>query len=127
MPLPNEVATSAVIVVATNNVTTPGAMTAVMAAVSGKTNYAQGFEVTGSGANTGVVINVTVTGTTNTLNYAVQVVGTAAGPMNALGGLKVRFPEAIPASATNTAITLTVPSFGTGATEQSATIYGYYV
>jgi hypothetical protein len=113
-------------VVNSTNVTTPGQITAAIAAPgSGRMAYIEGFDVTGGGATSASVINCTVTGTTNTLNFSMNIASGVTASVNAQGGLFIRFPTPIPASATNTAITLTVPSFGTGNTEASCTVYGF--
>ncbi len=98
--------------------------TATIAAVAGRMNYIEGFDVTGGGATAASLINVTVTGLANTLNYQLAV---PAGVTTDLGTsrLTVRFPSPIPASALNTAINVVVPSFGAGNTGEAVTIYGF--
>ncbi len=99
-------------------------VTATMPAVANKTNYIEGFDVTGTGATAASAVNVTVTGLANTLNFTI---GVPAGVAVDLGAnrLSIRFPTPIPASAVNTAINVVVPSFGAGNTNASATIYGF--
>lgn len=107
---------------------------ASLAAVSGKTNYITGFDVTGGGATAASVIEISVTGLSSaagsTLKYEVPILAGVTGP--AFGGASapyiysVRFPVPLPASATNTAITVTCPSFGAGNTNASVCVYGYY-
>lgn len=101
-----------------------GALAPALAApTAGETNFITGFEVTGGGATAASVIAVTVTGTIGgTLNYRLAV---TAGATLATGPLLVVFPNPIPASAVNTAITLNVPSFGAGNTDAAATIHGF--
>jgi hypothetical protein len=95
-----------------------------LAAVAGKTNYVTGFEVTGAGATGASVISITLTGTiSGTLNYTLAI---PAGVNAGVTPLIVEFPEPIPASAVNTALTLNVPSFGAGNTNASAALHGFY-
>jgi hypothetical protein len=102
------------------------AVAPAIAAVAGKLNYITGFDVTGTGATTALALVVTVTGPTNTLNYSLLV---PSGVLVDLGvnRLSVRFPQPIPASAQNTAITLNIPNFGSGNTQSSGAIYGFQV
>lgn len=99
---------------------------ATMPAVAGKTNYLTGFEITGAGATAAAVVNATLTGLFGgaTMNYTVTVV---AGATLANPSIIVSFPTPIPASAPNTAITLTVPALGLGNTNSTANIHGFVV
>jgi hypothetical protein len=99
--------------------------TATIAAVANRMNYIEGFDITGGGATAASVIDVTITGLTNTLHYEVNILAGVTGPCNTQGGLFVRFPSPLPASTTNTAINVVCPSFGAGNTNQAATIYGF--
>lgn len=109
---------------------TAGANTATLASASGKTAWITGFDVTGTGATTGSGINVTVTGLASgagsTLNYGLQV---PAGVTAALtgGGLFIKYDKPLPASALNTNILVTCPSFGSGNTAASVNVYGFLV
>jgi hypothetical protein len=102
-----------------------GTLTATLTGGTGRMTYLEGFDVTGGGATGASVINITVTGTTNTLNFSTNILGSATGPMNAQGTYSVRFPTPVPSSATNTNIVVTVPSFGSGNTLASVTAYGF--
>jgi hypothetical protein len=108
------------------NATSNGQITAALAAVSGKVNYIEGFDVTYSGATSATNFAVTVTGTTNTLYFSNVVLAGANAAGNAQGGIFIRFPSPIPASASNTAITVTVPDLGSGNANVSANVYGFY-
>jgi hypothetical protein len=100
---------------------------AALPAVAGKTNYLEGFDITGGGATAASVIEVSVTGLNGgTIKFELPILAGVTGPMNAQGGFSVRFPEPLPASGTNTAITVTCPSFGAGNTNASVVAYGYY-
>ncbi len=99
---------------------------AALPAVAGKTNYLEGFDVTGGGATSAAIIEISVTGlAAGTLKYEMNVLAGVTGPMNAQGGVFIRFPEPLPASGLNTAITVTVPSFGSGNTNASVVAYGF--
>jgi hypothetical protein len=96
---------------------------ATLAAVSGKTTYITGFEITSSGATTGLVVNATVTGTITgslTYNYAAP-----AGALVMGTPLFVSFEKPIPASSTNTPIVVTLPALGLGNTNAAVNAHGY--
>lgn len=95
---------------------------ATLAGVAGATTFINGFEVTGGGATAASVITITVTGILGgTKTYKL---GVPAGVL--LGAsLIVEFPRPIPASAVNTPIVVTVPSFGAGSTTQAVTAHGF--
>jgi len=96
---------------------------ATLPAVSGKTNFLTGFEITASGATAGLVVNATVTGlATGTQNYAFTF---PAGVAVAALPLIVIFDNPIPASATNTAITVTLPASGAGGTNAAVNVHGF--
>ena len=93
------------------------------AADPGIMNFLSGFNLTGSGATVGNVVSLTVTGLLGgTMTYTVAV---PTGATIGVPALIVQFPEAIMASAANTAITVSVPSFGTGNTHAAVSMYGY--
>lgn len=100
-----------------------GSAVATLAAVSAKTTYITGFEITSSGATAGSVVSPTVTGTvTGTLTY------TYAAPAGVLAmgtPLIVEFAKPIPASAVNTPIAVTLPALGLGNTNATVVAHGY--
>jgi hypothetical protein len=99
---------------------------ATLPATAGRTQYLEGFDVTGGGATAAAVIEVSVTGLAGgTLKFEMNVLAGVTGPVNAQGGLFIRFPEPLPASAVNSAITVTVPSFGAGNTNAAVVAYGF--
>jgi hypothetical protein len=99
------------------------AMTATLAGAVGKTTYISGFLVTGAGATAATNISVTITGTiSGTLNYTITV---PAGVTTGIQPLGQTFAIPIPASATNTAIVVNVPSFGAGNTNAAVAAYGF--
>ena len=96
-----------------------------MPAVAGVTNYVTGMIITGAGATAAAVIAVTLTGVTGgTMTFIMDI---PAGDKAAAPILDIEFSVAIPASAANTAITLTAPAFGAGNTNAAAVIYGFKI
>jgi hypothetical protein len=103
-------------------------ITVSLPATAGKVNYLEGFDISGSGATGASVIEANITGLNGgTLFYELPIVAganLAAFPL--IGPVySVRFPEPIAATGANVAVTLTVPSFGAGNTNSSATLYGF--
>jgi hypothetical protein len=103
---------------------------ATLTGAAGRMTYIEGFDLTGGGATAASIINGTVTGTTNTLNFSASIQAgvtapafgtTASGPSI----YSVRFPTPIPSSATNTNIVVSFPSFGSGNTVATITVYGF--
>jgi hypothetical protein len=100
---------------AINTVTLPG--------VAGATTFITGFEITGSGATAAALIQITITGILGgTKLYWIPV---PAGSTVSITPLVVEFGRPIPASALNTAISVTVPSFGVGNGNAAATAHGF--
>lgn len=98
--------------------------TATLPAVSGKTNYVTGFSISAGGATLGSTVTATLSGLAGgSLSY------TFTAP--ALGGnalpLFEEFVVPIPASASNTAISLTLPALGAGNINATVNIHGYVV
>lgn len=101
------------------------AAVATMAADATRTNYITGFEVTASGSTAGLPVSVTVAGILGgSLTYTFTF---PAGVLVAAQPLTVEFPEAIPASAINTAITVTCPAGGAGNTNTTVNVHGFKV
>jgi hypothetical protein len=99
---------------------------ATLNGVSGQYTYLEGFDITGSGATAATVVEVSTTGLTNNLKFEVPVAAGVNAPFIAnVPVYSVRFPTPIPSSATNTNITVTLPSFGSGNTNASITVYGF--
>jgi len=101
-------------------------ITPTLTGTSATTVFVGGFMVDGLGATAGSVIAVTLSGLLG--GSQVFRVTIPAGVTVALAGarLVVEFARPIPASAVNTPIVLTVPSFGTGNTVANAAIHGFY-
>jgi hypothetical protein len=114
--------TAAKLVASSGNVIAATA-TASLAAAPGLMNYVCSFSITGSGATTAVIVQPTITGLNGgTLTFTVGVI---AGVLLNQPPLDIRFTPCQPATALNTAITLSVPSFGSGNTNVTANIFGY--
>jgi len=95
---------------------------ATLAAGAGARTYITGFAVTFAGATSAANVTVTVAGPATSLSYTITA---PAGATAAGAPLVVQFPYPIPASADNTAITVTVPSLGTGNTHCTVTATGF--
>jgi hypothetical protein len=99
---------------------------ATLTGASGKYTYLEGFDITGAGATGATVVEVTTTGLTNNLKFEVPVAAGVNAPfIGGLGVYQVRFPTPIQSSATNSNIVVTLPSFGSGNTNASITVYGF--
>jgi hypothetical protein len=99
------------------------AATATLAQVSGKTTYITGFAVSGTGANVGLPVIVTVTNViTGTMSYIYAAV---AGVLLENTPLIVQFPYPIPANAAATTIPVSCPALGTGNTNNTVNAYGF--
>lgn len=101
------------------------AATATLAAAAGATNYITGFTCTATGSTAAAVVNVTVAGLiggTATFTFLFP-----AGATVLATPLLVTFPTPIPASAANTAITVTLPAGGAGNTNASVNVFGFRV
>lgn len=88
---------------------TTGAFSVTIPAAAGRYNWLCGFLITSGGTTTALVVNATTTGlVTGTTNYAYVF------PSSGQGALGVAYPSCIGASASNTAIVVSVPAGGTG-------------
>lgn len=107
---------------ASGNVANASAV-ASLPAVAGKTNFITGFQLTSGGATAAGCVSATVTGLisgTATYTYCVP-----AGATAAANPLDITFYPPVPASAVNTAITVTLPALGAGNTNATANVQGY--
>jgi hypothetical protein len=98
---------------------------ATLPAVSGKTNYIEGFTITGAGATGASNVVATLTGLLGGTNS--YIVTAPAGVTTAIQALTVVFDTARPASAANTAIVVTLPSLGAGNTHACVNAWGFVV
>jgi hypothetical protein len=93
-------------------------ITLTVPAQAGKTNQVSGFQVTGDGATAGSIIVVTLSGVQGgTQSFDLTIPAGAGVPITPL---IVTFNPPLVASGPNTAIVLTVPSFGAGNTNAAA-------
>ena len=99
-------------------------ITLTMNAVANVRNYCSGFEITGAGATAASVIVVTLATLQGGVTFSYDIV-VPAGLTTSITPLIVEFNPAIAATAVNTAITLTVPSFGAGNTNSAAVLHGW--
>lgn len=107
---------------ANSGIVAAAAAVATLPAAAGKTTFIDGFEVTAAGSTAALAVTVTVGGPAVPLTYVFVFpagAGVGAAP------LVVEFPRPIPASAPNTAITVTCPSGGAGNTAASVVAHGY--
>ena len=101
------------------------AQTATLAAAEGYRNYLAYVAVTGLGATAGSAVDMLITGIAGGTK-TVQV-GVPAGVTAPLNPHILSFPEPIPASADNTAITVVLPSLGAGNTDACLLVIGYRI
>ena len=113
-----------IVVTATSGNVANASAAGTLAAVAGRTNYITGFEVTGAGATAGLPVTVTVTGITTPISYTYTA---TAGVLVANTPLLVEFPQPLPASAVNTAITVTCPALGSGNTNNTVNVHGFVI
>lgn len=121
-PLPITEVVGTPITATSGNVANASAVATLPGAV-GKTTYITDFECTASGATGALVVNLAITGTISggqTYTFVFP-----AGVTTAAQPLLVTFPTPIPASATNTAIVVTLPAGGTGNTNAACNAQGY--
>lgn len=97
--------------------------TATLAAVAGKTNYCTGFEITAGGATAASAVTAALTGLLGgTMNYGY---GAPLGAGVPGVPLCVTFDPPLPASAVNTAVSISLPALGAGNAIASVNIHGY--
>lgn len=99
------------------------AAAATMAASAGVTNYIAGFSVTGAGATAAAPVIVTVAGIVQATRSFIYTF--AAGSAVGNQPLNVVFDPPIPATAVNTAITVTCPASGLGGTHNAVVCWGF--
>lgn len=96
---------------------------ATLAGTAGKTTYITGFDITAAGATAAAVVIAVLSGTiTGSLNY---IYTAPAGATVAAPQFTIDFATPVPASATNTAIVLTLPSLGAGNTNAAVNARGF--
>lgn len=96
---------------------------ATFSAVANLRWYVTGFRVDVTGATAASVVSATITGLAGgTMTFPVVFPLGATADGTRIG---YTFPSPIPASAVNTAVSLSVPAGGTGNTNAAATLFGY--
>ena len=96
--------------------------TASLPAVVGKTNNLAGFIINGTGATAAGVVLATVSGLAGgTIEIPIAV---PAGVDVGLTPIAVNFTQPLPASAADTAITITLPALGAGNTNAAVGLWG---
>jgi hypothetical protein len=119
----SEVPSGATQVTGSSGVVSAATAAAALPAVSAKTNYVSGISITGGGATSASLITCTLTGlVTGTQSYVFAV---ASGATAGSTALQRTFNPPVPASAVNTALTLSCPTFGSGNTAAATNIEGY--
>lgn len=107
---------------ASGNVANASAV-ATLAGAAAKTTYITGFQVTASGATAGLPVIVAVAGLLGGTQSFIFTF--PAGVLVGAQPLLVTFPTPLPASAVNTAITVTCPAGGAGNTNAAAAAQGF--
>jgi hypothetical protein len=98
---------------------------ATIAAATNVLNYLEGFDISGTGATGAAAIELSIAGLAGgTIKVEAFVLAGATAPGWNNNVFSYRFPTPIPASGTNTAISVTVPALGAGNTNVSVTAYG---
>jgi hypothetical protein len=111
-------------VTATSGVVAAATATCTLPAVAAKFTWLTGFVVSGTGATASASVTMTVAGVVSgTQSYAIGVPPLTAAPI----WYPVEFNPAVPSSAVNTAIVLTLPSLGTGNLGVSVNATGFYL
>lgn len=106
-----------------SGVVTAATATATLTSAAGRTAYITGFSITGGGATGASVVTCTVTGlVTGTQSYVFPVV---AGATLGDTPLQRLFAIPVPASATNTNIVVSCPTFGSGNNGAAVNAEGY--
>ena len=99
--------------------------TATLAGAVGRTTYVTGFQITSAGATSAGVVTATLAGVIGgTIAYTY---GTVAGTSAANPIFDVQFTNPLPASATNTAIVLTLPALGAGNLFTTISLQGFQI
>lgn len=96
---------------------------ATLPAAANKTTYISGFVVTGTGVTLALNVAVALTGITG--GTATFIYTFITGAILANTPLVIPFAVPIPASAPNTAISVTCPAGGLGAANNAVMAYGY--
>lgn len=105
---------------------TAAIVTATVPAVAGKTNYITGIQIEGSSATAGVRVSVTITNVLGgTYTQGIVVPPTGAVVMGVSRNWQFNFP--LQASAVNTAMVISIASFGAGSDVVTLTVQSFNV
>lgn len=121
----NGLPTGAVALIAGSGTIGNNTASATLTGTATTTVYITGFEVTGAGATAGLAVAVTVSGLLG--GSRVYTYAFAVGALIANMPLIVPYNPPLPASAINTAITVSCPASGIGGTNNTVVAHGYYV
>ena len=115
----------ATVVTASSGNVANAAAAAALPAVASVLNYVSGFTITAGGATAGSLVSATLAGVLGgTMTFAVAI---PAGATLGATPLVVTFPTPIPATAVNTAITISLPAAGAGNTNAATMIHGFKI
>jgi hypothetical protein len=112
-------------VIATTNNQANTAASASLQALAGLTTQLWGFSITGGGATAASIVQATITGLIGGASLIFEI-AVPAGVDSGISPIVVNFPNAIPASGQNVAITLNLPAFGAGNTNAVGNMWGVY-
>jgi hypothetical protein len=102
---------------------TTAGTTATFPATPGRTNYICGFTVSPGSAATAITITITTTGLTANMSLSVGAPVTAVGTTGTI--ITVPISPCVPASASNTAITVVAGALGTSGVGQAVNAWGF--
>lgn len=112
-------------ITATSGLVNNATAAATLAGVSAKTTYITGFDCSAGGATAAAFVSIVVSGTiTGSMTYRIAATnGSTFVP--ATSPLVVEFSKPIPASATNTAVVVTMGATGAGGTNAVCNARGF--
>jgi hypothetical protein len=118
----SQLADSGTPIVATSGTVAAATATATLAGAANKTTFICGAMVSGLGATAGSAVLGTISNLGATFSFNV---GVPAGVTVPLAPHVLTFTACLPASGQNTAIAVSVPSFGSGNTAASVVAWGF--
>jgi len=86
--------------------------------------YTTGFEITGLGATSAATVLATLGSLIGSVTFT-YIIEVPSGVTTALTTLSVHFDQPIPAASVGTAITISVPAFGSGNTNVCVNLEGF--
>mgnify|MGYP001565857022 CR=1 FL=1 len=121
----NIVTTGATPLIAGSGAVANASAVATLTGTPTTTVYLSGFTISGSGATTALPVSVTVAGLLG--GSQIYAYNFALGATIGNTPLVVAFNPPLPASAINTAISVTCPASGTGGTKNTVVATGFYI